>query len=349
MIPLFKPFMPELPKLQTVLQSGRLAYGEYTKQFESELKKRFNTEYLMVVSSYGEAISIVLRTLGIEFGDEIVMSPMACLVSTQPYAEMGLKVKWCDIDNTTGTIDPDSLKKTISSKTKLIVHNHYCGYLGYVDEVNAIARERGIPAIDDGIEGFGSMYGDKMLGACGSDVTVFSLSAVRPLNTIEGGIIIFQDRNNYEIALRIRDCGIDRTAFRDEIGEINPACDISEIGYSAMMSNVNAYIGIEQLKHIDKLLNKHRMQAKKWDDFFQENSICRPISVRDTLPNYWVYGILSNNKRECILKFREQGYYASGVHINNDRYSVFGKNCTLSGVNDFNDRFVALPCGWWME
>lgn len=349
MIALFKPFMPELPELQTILKSGKLAYGEYTKQFESELRKRFNTENLLVVSSYSVAISIILRAFGIKFDDEIVLSPMACLVSTLPYAEMGLKIKWCDIDNTTGTIDPASLRKSISNKTKAIVHNHYCGYLGYMDEVNAIAKERGIPVIDDGIEGFGSEYNGKMLGVCGSDATVFSLSAVRPLNTIEGGIIIFQDRDKYELALKIRDCGIDRVVFRDEIGEINPECDVSEVGYSAMMSNVNAYIGIEQLKHIDDLLNKQRTQAKKWDTFFQAKNDCRPLSIRSTLPNYWVYGILADDKRECILKFREQGLYASGVHINNNRYSVFGKSCILPGVNDFNNRFVALPCGWWMK
>ena len=298
---------------------------------------------------YCIAISIALRTLGIKFGDEIVLSPMACLVATQPYAEMGLKVKWCDVDNTTGTIYPTSLKKSITSKTKLIVHNHYCGYLGYIDEVNAIAKERGVPVIDDGIEGFGSIYNGKILGACGSDVTVFSMSAVRPLNTVEGGIIIFRDKDKYELALQIRDCGINRAAFRDEIGEINPACDVSRIGYSAMMSNVNAYIGIEQLKHIDSLLIKQRAQAKKWDTFFQKKNFFKPICVRDTLPNYWVYGILSDNKRESILALREQGYYASGVHINNNRYSVFGNNCILPGVDDFNNRFVALPCGWWME
>ena len=61
----------------------------------------------------------------------------------------------------------------------------------------------------------------------------------------------------------IRDCGINRSIFRDEMGEINPNCDISLIGYSATMSNVNGYIGLRQMDEISTLLEKHRTQAKK--------------------------------------------------------------------------------------
>ena len=349
MIPLFKPFVPELPQLQSVIQSGQLAYGEYTRKFENELKRYFNTENLLVVSSFYAAIAVAVRTLGVKNGDEVIMSPMACLVSTQPYASMDLSIKWCDVDKLTGTLDPQYLCKCITPKTKLIVHNHFCGYPGDIDKVNSIAKEHGIPVIDDCIEGFGSEYKGKKLGVCGTDVTVFSLSAVRPLNTVEGGIIIFKDRKLYEKALRIRDCGIDRSKFRDSLGEINSECDITEVGYSAMMSNLNGYIGFEQMKNIDSLLEKHRKKAVEWKEYFSNSKECKPLLVSDAMPNYWVYGLLADDKEAFIRKYREKGYYASGVHINNNIYSVFGKNNTLLGAKEFNEHFVALPCGWWME
>ncbi len=350
MVPLFKPFMPDVSEIDSILHSGELAYGKYTKLFEKKLKKYFNTPYLIVTNSFSSAISIVLTTLGIKNGDEFISSPMACLASTQPYLSSGVSIKWADIDPQRGTLLPESVEKQIDCKTRAIVHNHYCGYPGYIDEINAIGKKYGIPVIDDGIECFGSEYKGEKVGCGSTDITIFSLTAVRIPNCIDGGIIIFKDRKSYEKSLLVRDCGIDRTKFRDMSGEINPECDINLIGYSAMMSNVNGYIGVQQMESIEKLLLAHRKQADRWKEFFSDQSQYVPIDCKDTNPNYWVYGILTDNKRDVIEKFRSMGYYASGVHMRNDIYSIFGKqDIELTGVKEFCDRFVALPCGWWMQ
>ena len=349
MIPLFKPYMPQLPELDAILQSGRLAGGEYTVAFEECLKKYFNEKYLIVTNTFSSAISVAITSLGLGFGDEIIASPMGCLVSTQPYAASGLKIIWCDVDSSRGTLSPDALRKAISPRTRAIIHNHFCGYAGHIDEINEIAAEHGIPVIDDGIECFGSEYKGKKIGNCGSDVSIFALSAVRIPNTVDGGVIIFKDEEKYKKALRVRDCGINREIFRDDIGEISPKCDISEIGYSAVMSNVNAYIGMEQMRCADELIKKQRSNALAWRKRLLESREGVPIEIGDALPNYWVFGILADNKRETILRFREKGYYASGVHINNNVYSVFGDMRELTGVNEFYNRFVALPCGWWIK
>lgn len=349
MIPLFKPHMPELPELNDILMSGKLAAGEYTKAFEEKLKKYFNEEYVLVTNTFSSAISVAITTLGLNFGDEIIASPMGCLVSTQPYVASGLKMKWCDVDPKRGTLSPEYLRNSITKSTKAIIHNHFCGYPGYIDEVNAIGKEFGIPVIDDGIECFGSEYKGKKIGNCGTDVTVFALSAVRIPNTIDGGIIIFKEKQHYEKAIRVRDSGIDRMRFRDELGEIDPACDISEIGYSATMSNVNAYIGLQQMESVELLLEKQRYQANKWNVFFSGQRMYLPIYCEECRPNYWVYGIFADDKRATIKKFRAMECYASGVHIRNDNYSVFGKQeVSLHGVDEFYNKFVALPCGWWM-
>ena len=104
----------------------------------------------MVTNTFMSAIITVLLTRGIKAGDEVICSPMGCLVSTQPYLSAGLKIVWADIDPTTGTLSPESVKSKITSKTKAIVHNHYCGYVGYVEEINKIAKEYNLTVIDDG-------------------------------------------------------------------------------------------------------------------------------------------------------------------------------------------------------
>ena len=348
-IPLLKPYMPPLPKMDEILHSGRLAYGDYTRQFEASLKATFGTPYLITTGSFQLAIAVALTTLGILPGDSVIASPMACLASTQPYLASGLSVRWADIDPATGTLSPDAVRRRITSGVKAIVHNHFCGYPGYIDEINAIGREHGIPVIDDGIECFGSEYKGRLIGNVGTDVTVFSLTAARFCNCIDGGVVIFKDKALYEKSLLVRDCGIDRPRFRDPLGEISPDCDISLVGYSAMMSNVNGYIGLRQMEALPGLLKKHRAQAETWNATLSDFGDYRPIDRADTRPNYWVYGLLADDKVGTIKAFRENGYYASGVHIRNDLYSAFGKqDVKLSGVDAFYSHFVALPCGWWM-
>ena len=349
MIPLYKPYIPKLPELEGILYSGKLAAGEYTKRFETKLNEYLKTDDVLVTSTFNMAISVAITACGLKYGDEIIVSPMACLASTQPYLTAGLKIIWADIDPHTGTLDPDSVKKKITNNTKAIIHNHFCGYPGYIDEINEIGKDNGIIVIDDGIECFGSLYKGKPLGNCGSDVTVFSFNPVRVLTTIDGGAVVIKDEEIRKKASLIRDCGIDRTRFRDDLGEINPNCDITLQGYSATLSNVNAYIGIEQFKDLDYRLEKQINNAKRWDDYFKCRSHYEPLSIINGRPNYWVYGMLVKDKRQTIEKFREGGIYASGVHINNNIYSIFGNADTLKGVDDFYKSFVAIPSGWWID
>lgn len=349
MIPLFKPYMPKLPRLDEILLSGNLVAGKWVVEYENILKQYFDEPYILVTNTFASAIFVSVTTLGLKHGDEVLASPMGCLVSNQPYASMGLKVRWCDIDPTIGTLDPDSVNANITPHTKVIIHNHFCGYPGYIDEINAIGAEYGIPVIDDGIECFGSEYKGRKIGHCGTDVTIFATSAVRIPNTIDGGIIIFKNAEHYEKAKKVRDCGIDRSRFRDELGEISPLCDISEIGYSATMSNVNAYIGVRQMEKVSELISKQRNNADNWYILLKNEVGLTPLINNNGLPNYWVYGILAKNKRDVITDFRDRGFFASGVHINNNIYSVFGDQREFKGVTDFYNHFLALPCGWWLE
>lgn len=349
MISLFKPYMPEsLPELDAILHSGALAYGTHAKAFEAALQAYFGTPYVIAVNSFQLAICAMLTTFDIVPGDEIIASPMGCLVSTQPYASYGLKVVWADVDPETGTLAPDSVKEKISVRTKLIIHNHFCGFPGYIDEINRIGREHQIPVVDDGIECFGSLYKNRKIGNCGTDATVFSFGAVRLPNTIDGGAVIFRDREAYEKVLLICDNGIDRFRFRDQDGEIDPRCDIALRGYNAMMSNVNGYIGLCQMREVESLLSKQRVNASLWRERLLPGVRTLSLTAPGNIPNYWVYGLLADDKRKMILEFREQGYYASGVHMNNSIYSVFGDHSTLDGANYFQEHFIAVPCGWWM-
>ena len=349
MIPLYKPFMPEVPLVDEILHSGQLAYGKYGRAFESLLRTYFGTEHLLVTNTFNMAILVALTTLGLKPGDKAIVSPMACLASTQPLLSMGIQVIWADVDPKLGTLDPESVRSLVIHNPKVIIHNHFCGYPGHIDEINAIGQEYGIPVVDDGIEAFGSEYKGNRIGNVGTDVTIFSFNPVRFPNTLDGGVVIFKDEKQHKKSILVRDAGIDRPRFRDELGEIDPACDIEMVGHSATPMEIGSYIGIQQMKHANEILNKQRTNAQQWDKVFYNNEDICPIINKYSNPNYWVYGVLVPDKREYLKMFREKGFYASGVHLNNNTYSVFGDQKNLQGVTKFYNSFLALPSGWWVN
>lgn len=339
----------ELPELNEILHSGSLAYGNWGKKFELKLAEYIGNPNIAVVNSFNLAMLVTLATFGIKAGDEVIASPMSCLASNQPFATSGVKVIWADIDPTTGTLCPDDVKNKITPKTKAIFHNHFCGYPGYIDEINSIARQNEVFVIDDAIEAFGSEYKGKTIGNLGSDATVYSFQAVRIPNTIDGGAIAFREKYFLEKAKRTRDFGIRREIFRDTHHEISQNYDISEPGYGATLSDVNSYIGCMQLQKTHALLKMQHNNAIVWQSKLEKDYPNLKILTNSfQKPNYWVFGILASDKLETILHFREKGFYASGVHLPNNYYSVFGEKGVFPGVNEFYSKFIALPCGWWL-
>lgn len=349
MIPLYKPYMPVLPELDNILHSGALAYGKWGREFEKRLAEYLDVKNVLLTNTYGLAWQVLFRTIGLEPGDEVIATPMSCLQSTMPMAQYSLKTVWVDIDPKYGVLDPDNVKSKITAKTKVIINYHFCGYPGYVDEINAIGKEKGIMVIDDCIEAFGAKYKGKRLGNVGTPISIFNFQTVRLPNTIDGGAIVFEDEKLYEKAVIIRDLGINRFIFRDANGEISKDCDIAIPSVSATPSDVNSYIGCCQMEHIDELLQKQAANAKKWENrLFDMPSLVDFIRRDGTEPNYWVCGILSSNKEADMKMFKEQGYACSAVHLPNTYYSVFGKLGMPKGTEQFYNMFIALPSGWWM-
>lgn len=351
MIPIFKPYMPDInnKELMDILHSGQLAYGRYGKEFENKIGNFIGNDHVVTTTTYNQALLMVLSILNLKQGDEIIASPVSCLASNQPFAIKGLSIKWIDVDPLTGTMDNSKLKNLISSKTRAIFNNIFCGYAGDLDEVYKIGKEFNIPVIDDCIEGFGTKFKGKYTGNTGADITVFSFQTVRLPNTIDGGALIFKDKKLFEKAKLTRDYGIDRSKFRLSNGEINPDCDITLEGYGATMSEFNSYIGLKQMEKLDDLLHNQSFNAEAWSSFFNEKKDVKPLKTdKNCIPNFWVYGVLAEDKLKFIKEMKEKGYYATGVHVNNNIYSVFNNKADLSGVNEFMKKFVAIPSGWWV-
>jgi len=352
MVPLYKPYMPEnLPELELILHSGALAYGRWGKIFEQKLAEYIGVDQIVTTGSASSAMLVAILAMGLRPGDKVIASPMSCLASNQPFLTQGLHVIWADIDPETGTLDPDSVRKKMSPACKAIFHNHYCGYTGHIDEINQIGREFGIMVADDATEAFGSEYKGKKTGNTGADLSVFSFQTIRLPNTIDGGAIAFNNHELYQKALLARDYGIDRNHFRDSRGEIDPNCDISMPGFGATLNEVNSYIGAVQMDEVDRLIGQQRANKERWKELLQHRSNqFRWVSEKvNQHSNGWVFGLLTDKRDEWMLRFREEGFYASKVHLPNHRYAAFGFQGHLKGVEEFYSKFLALPNGWWFS
>jgi len=348
MIPLFKPHMPSCPDLQDLLHSGRLAYGKYAKEFESGLCEMLGVNDIMGVSSFGAAITAALITLGIGAGDEIIASPMSCLVSTQPLISTGAKVVWADVDPALGILCPNDVRSKITSHTKLIVVNHFCGIVGDINGILEVGRAHGIPVAEDVLEGFGGKYYDNPIGSL-CDLSWISFGYVRQPQALDAAACWFADEVLSKKLRLVCDLGIDRARFRTSSGEINPLYSVDQRGISAAMGEVQGYIGIHSLREFDELLTQQKNNAKYWDILFEGSADINSIINAGTDFCYWVYPVLANDKSGAILHFDSLGYAVSGVHTSNHEYKVFGWEGKLVGVDEFQSRFLALPCGWWVN
>ena len=354
MIPLYKVYMPENidKEIAEILYSGRLAYGNNSRQFEDSLRKFIGNEFILSVCNTNLTLQIAIDLLDCKPEDEIISSPMSCLATNQPILTNKLKIVWADIDPKTGTLDPEDVKKRIGPKTKAILHYHWCGYPGYINEINAIAKEKGIYVIEDASESFGAEYHGNKIGNNGSDMVCYSFGPVRLPTTIEGGAISFNSEKLYRKALLMRDYGIERSNFRDASGEITPECDIPKKGYGAMMNEINGFIGLKQMQQFEQLNLKRQANAIAYDSILKESKNISPISkIKGSKPSNWVHTILCEDRDEVMSEFKEKGISASKVHLRNDYYSCFNERFRddLKGVNEFSKKELCIPSGWWLD
>jgi perosamine synthetase len=353
MQPLFKVFVPKEnmgDSLETILQSGQLNSGTYVRAFEKQLQAYIGNPYILVTGNNTYAALIALALCDLKNGDEVISSSMACLASNQPILNFGAKLVWADIDPSTGSLNPEEVRKKINSKTKAILHYHWGGYPGYIDEINAIGKEYGIPVIDDAIESFGAIYKGKQMGNLGTTITTFSFQTVRLPNSIDGGAIAFNNEEMYRKALRMRDFGIERSTFRDALGELSSSSDIQQMGYNAIMNEVSAFMGYKVMEQTPQLIAKQQQNGTAWNTYFGDKNNEISSKRPEITPNYWIYSFNTSNQLAQLEAFRQQNFYASKVHIRNDHYSCFGKfDPSLRGVAEFASKQLSIPSGWWIS
>lgn len=333
-----------------VLHSGQIASGVYVKQFAEGFGKLVNQSNVVTVNDMSSAIQIALQLIGVGPGDEVLASPYACMSTNAPIATSGASPVWVDIDPLTGTMDPAALDRAITSRSKAVIVYHLAGYPAHIRHIAKICKTRGVKLIEDCDNALLATVDGMQVGTFG-DFAVYSFYPNRQLNATEGGALCCRDAADAERAIRLRRYGIDLTRFRDQDGEIDPNCDIPEIGWAATLNNLCSAVGYVQLDGVTERIAKTRKVAAQLTVAL--SSVDRVYTVPplpQTASSYWALLVKIPNRDKVLKDLKRCGIHASKLHLPTDIYSGFGvARPDLPNTSQFFDQVLGLPCGWWMS
>lgn len=357
MISLFKIHHPKGigQKIEEVFEGGFITEGEYSDRFESEFQKFIDSQTVLLTNSGTSSLSLAYHLADVQPGDEVISSPMTCMATNEPIIHRGAKIVWADIDPRTGNICPKDVANRITDKTKAIVGVHWAGQPFDVDALMNFDRtvqemnypvwyDEHIPVIEDAAHAIGAKYKGKPVGTVG-DYGCFSFQAIKHLTTVDGGALYCKDESQYERGKKLRWFGLDRKYQGPKWEQ-----DILECGYKFHMNNINAVIGLEQLKYIDGIVQAHKGNCK----FYDENISNDKVRILDR-PEWaetssWIYSLLVDDIEEFKAHMNKYDIACDSVHVRNDTYSVFKEfdRYSLSGVDEFTKHMINIPVGWWL-
>ena len=354
--PLFCVNMPEdiHLALKPVLESGFISEGPKSKEFQEKLQQWLGNPNTAIANSGTMALTLAYRLAGVGPGTSVVVSPMTCLASTEPILSLGGRVIWCDIDPDTGNIDPSKLESLIETDTVAVSFTDWAGAPCDLDSIVDICRRHGIKSIEDAAHSFGATYKGKKIGSAGTgvDYTCFSFQAIKHMTTVDGGALACASEADLERATLLRWFGSARGASKSPV---KWSGDVHEYGYKGHMNDVNATIGVESLKTIDSIVAIHKENGKHLMSLLSGVVGVDTLGIPPTTgSSFWIFTIkLRDSEHRSIVSsaLSSAGIGNGIVHTRNDTYSLFEPTSadTLTGLSDFSDRMLNIPCGWWLN
>ncbi len=249
----------ERKEVQDVLNTGVLfRYGFdqarkghwKAKSFESELVKRLGVGYCHLCSSGTAALSIALASCGVGAGDEVIVPPFTFIATIEAVLNAGAVPIFAEIDGTL-CLDPEAIEPAISPRTKAVLPVHMCGSMARIDEISSLCRKKGVVLIEDACQSVGSTFDGQAIGTFGQ-MGCFSFDPVKTITCGEGGAVVTDDMDLYETAEAYADHG------HDHIGHDRGLEGHRILGHNFRISELNAAVGLAQLRKLDHILDKQR-------------------------------------------------------------------------------------------
>lgn len=343
-IMLFYPHVPQkaIEAVTDVLRSRWIGQGPRVTQFEKEFEQKFGGGgKALAVGSGTDALHLAYILAGLKAGDEVITPVFTCTATTIPFLYMGVTFRFADVDPNTLNIDVKHVRQLINEKTKAIICVHYGGLPCDMDELGAVAREFGIPVIEDAAHALGATYKGKSIGEI-SDFTMFSFQAIKSITTGDGGMLILKDSAILPKAERIRWFGIDRSNKQKGTWEN----DITEVGYKYQMTDIGAAMGLAALHEFDATLAYRQKLFSAYRKGLAGAQGIKLIGANasDRTHAAWLCTALVEKRQEFMQRLRDHKIESGQVHYRNDRYSVLGgRRDDLPNMDAIEENYIVLP------
>lgn len=324
-VPFFKPLIDnkEILAVKRVLKSGWLTSGKITNLAEKKISSKLKSKYAVMVNSCTSGIHLSLLANNLKKGDEVITSAFTWVSTIHNLYNLGLKIKFCDINLNDYSLNLDSIKKICSKKTKCILITHFGGVPADIKKINSFCKKKKIVLIEDAATAFGAKINKKYIGSFNDSTAVFSFYANKIITGGEGGVVT---TNNKKVADKVRllsKMGINRDPWTRKRNLNQWQYDVNDLGYKYNITDIQSSIILEQLKKLEKIINQRKkIQSyynKKLKNLFQNKLIFAMNVKRNIDISPYIYTIRINEdkiniSRDQIIKKLEEKKINAVVH-----------------------------------
>jgi len=325
--------------------------GEKVQEFESQWASYFGVDYAVTVNSNTSGLITALGAIGTEPGDEVIVSPWTMCASATSIMVWNAIPVFADIEDETFNLDPVSIEENITPQTKAILVPDIFGHAAHLDEIMAIAKSHNLIVIEDSAQAPGVIYRGRYVGTI-ADIGVFSLNYHKHIQTGEGGVCV---TNNPELAERMQ---LIRNHGEAVVGDKGVRNLANMIGFNFRMGEIEAAIGIEQLKKLGSFVKERQCAAARLTQGIKGLDAIRVPIVKDSCTHaYYIYAMVIDEKVTGVSRNRiGEALIAEGVPAVSCGYAnlhllpmfqnriAYGKN-GFPWTSDVCKRFVSYEKG----
>ena len=326
------------------IRSRNLASYEYITKFQEDFKSYIGVNYALAVSSGTAALHLALVALGIKEGDEVIVPSFTFVAAVNVIKYVNATPVFVDIKKGDFCLDEDQLERYITPKTKAIIAVHMFGNPCNMNKIMEIAKRHNIYVVEDCAESMGSEYYGKKPGSFG-DISCFSFYTNKYITTGEGGMCVTNNPNFANIIDSLRAQGKkEGKVERDRIGK--PHFYHDYLGYNYRMTDLQAAVGIAQLKKIDKFVFDKRKIIDIYNRLLRNLNVETPLEGYGIKNNFWMYAVLFKDKEtrdKVVSNFKLSNIPYREMFFPCHRMPMYNSDKHLPVTEDVFNRGLILP------